>query len=97
MNNEMQAIMIGRKFKANQVCQQPDWNGQDVWLLMFYLPGEEIPCTGYPQYIVFTGNSYHITDAEEAMEYLEYLRQNYGFDEDGDLIGYDQTEPIVIG
>lgn len=97
MNHEEVAISVGKKWGASQVERKPDWNGLEVWELLFYLPGEEIPCTGYPIFVVFSDNGYHVTDEDEALEYLNYLRDNYEFDDDGDIIGYDQPEPIVIG
>ena len=96
MGHEIAAMTIGRKVQAKQVQKYPDWGGREVWALLFYLPGEEVPCTGYPQFIVFSDTGYHITEADEAIDYLDYIGDKYGFDEDDDIIGFDMYEPIAI-
>lgn len=91
------AKKIAKENDAQFIESSPNWNGKEVWSMLFYDPASEegIPCIGYPQYIVLDEDGYFITDADAAMEYMSYLDQNYDYDEDGNIIGF-KSELIKV-
>lgn len=85
------AKKIAKENDAQFIESRPNWNGKEVWAMLFYDPtsGDEMPCTGYPEFIVMDKDGYFITEADTAMDYMRYLNQNYDYDEDDNIIGFE--------
>lgn len=97
MSNQILAKQIARENGAKCIQKKPDWNGQEVWQMLFQMPGEPWECIGIPQFILFSENP-HVMSDNEAMDYMDYLREQFPVDEnaDEDEDEDEDAEPVII-
>lgn len=83
-------LEIAKGLGAKYVEQTPDWNGKQVWNVLFSGPDEETPIIGYPTYILIEGDEVSVINDDRCLDYIEFLDETYGFDEKDNLIGFEE-------
>lgn len=89
-------LKIAKRLGAKYIEKTPDWNGKEVWDVLFSAPDEETPIIGYPTYLLISGNQIEVINDDRCLEYIGYLDEKYGFDEDNNLIGYQDSRLIKV-
>ena len=93
MEHLKEALDFAKKQGMAYVASHPDWNGKPMCLL---IPkdsdNEDI---GYPNYCIYEGGEWRTLQTgfnSECLDYMNYVDEKYGFDEEGYPTGFEVKE-----
>ena len=92
MDHLKEALDFAKKQGMAYVSTRPDWNGKPMCLL---IPKDSEEDIGYPTYCVYENGEWRILKTgfnSECLDYMNYIDEEYGFDDEGNPIGFDVKE-----
>ena len=87
-----EAIRIARKEGALFVENSPKWKGNEIWQLHMEDPRKEQTMSSLPTFLMFGKNGPRFLSDSEVMDYMRYLGNEIGYEDDErTLKGFEST------
>lgn len=81
MDHFKEAKEFAKKQGANYLISRPDWHGHEVWQMSIQDPSED-PIEASPPGFIILERSFRMMSDREAMAYMSYLNDEYGYEDD---------------
>ncbi|MBR2800349.1 MAG: hypothetical protein IKE04_05680 [Oscillospiraceae bacterium] len=92
----MKSTELAKQFAKEQgalfIESRPDWNGKVMWALIYFdptAPDAEVPCIGYPQFVMIEDEKCTLLDPDEATAFMRYVDEHYGYTDEGEINGFE--------
>jgi len=96
MEHLQEALDLANDQGMDYIISFPEWNGKEMCEMI--ANASEDNDIGYPNYCAFENNKWRPLETgigSECMDYMEFLEDEYGFDDDGNLIGFEEKKYSV--
>ena len=86
-----EAIRIARQEGALFIENRPEWKGREMWQLYMEDPRKEQTMSSLPTFLTFGKKPRFLTD-RETMDYMNYLSDEIGYEDDEKTLkGFEST------